>query len=58
MQLQLLKVGNAPMEWRVEAVDADGDGGVHVTTFSGPDAERRAHEYAAWKYPSAVAQAA
>lgn len=36
--------------WRVEKLDADGDGGVAVTIFAGPDARERAVEYAAWKY--------
>lgn len=35
--------------WRVEAINACGDGEVFVTIFSGPDAEARAHEYARWK---------
>lgn len=35
--------------WRVEAIDRDGDGQVHVTIFSGPQAEQRAREYATWK---------
>ncbi len=39
-----------PNSWRVEKLDADGDGGVHVTIFSGPDARKRADEYATWKY--------
>jgi hypothetical protein len=34
-------------EWRVEAITEEGQ--VLVTLFSGPDAERRAREYAAWK---------
>ena len=34
-------------EWRVEAVDDDG--AIHVTLFSGPQAQPRAREYARWK---------
>ena len=37
-------------DWVVWASDPYGDGKVYVTTFSGPDAEARALEYAAWKY--------
>lgn len=40
----------APLSWTVEAVNSDGDGGIDVTMFSGPAAERRAREYARWKY--------
>ena len=34
-----------PGDWRVEVID--GDGGVAVTLFSGPDAKGRAEQYAA-----------
>ena len=37
-------------DWIVWASDPDGDGNVFVSTFSGPDAEFRALEYAAEKY--------
>lgn len=36
-----------PSEWRVERVV--GEGRVEVTIFWGPDAERRARDYAVWK---------
>jgi len=39
-----------PITWSVEAINTDGDGGVDVTIFSGPDAYYRAIEYAKWKY--------
>jgi hypothetical protein len=32
--------------WRVEAIDYDGDGEKHVLTFSGPNAEGDARQYA------------
>jgi hypothetical protein len=38
-----------PCEWRVEAIDLDGDGDCFVALFSGPEAEARAKEYASWK---------
>lgn len=38
-----------PGDWRVEAIDRDGDGEAYVTIFSGPQSEQRAREYAAWK---------
>lgn len=36
-------------DYRVEAIDTEGDGEVYVAIFSGPDAKRRAEEYAGWK---------
>jgi len=32
--------------WRVEAINYDGDGEKYVTTFSGPNAEKDARQYA------------
>jgi len=46
----VVRDGNSAGEWRVECLDADGDGGVAVTIFAGTSAEDRAIEYAAWKY--------
>ena len=43
-----------PEEWRVEAIDTDGDGSCEVSLFSGPGAEARARGYAAWRHPGAV----
>jgi hypothetical protein len=36
--------------WTVVAVNADGDGGIDETTFSGPAAEARARDYAKQQY--------
>lgn len=38
-------------DWRVEAITdpPEGDGEIFVAIFSGPRAEQRAREYAAWK---------
>ena len=36
-------------DWRVEAIDFDDEGAVYVTIFSGPEARKRAREYAALK---------
>lgn len=36
-------------DWRVEAIDFDNEGRIYVTTFSGPEAQGRAEEYAALK---------
>jgi hypothetical protein len=35
--------------WGVEAIDFEGDGDCFVTVFYGPEAEKRAQEYADWK---------
>lgn len=37
-------------EWVVSALDSSGDGGIYLTTFSGPWAKERAIEYAGEKY--------
>ena len=37
-------------EWVVESLDSSGDGGICVTAFSGPFAEKRALEYAQEKH--------
>lgn len=36
-------------EWVVEAIDYGSEGQIYAATFSGPGAEERAREYAAWK---------
>ena len=42
----VFEVGASPEEWQVEAIDDAGDGACYVTTFSGPYARARAHDYA------------
>lgn len=36
-------------EWIVEAIDEVNGGEIYMARFSGPDAQLRATEYAAWK---------
>jgi hypothetical protein len=38
-----------PGDWRVEAINFASEGECYVAIFSGPDAQERAEEYAAWK---------
>jgi hypothetical protein len=38
-----------PGDWRVEAIDHASEGECYVAIFSGPAAQERAEEYAAWK---------
>lgn len=49
MLYEVVKSKHCPGEWRVEAINPEGDGEVYVTLFSGPMAKERAKEYAAWK---------
>lgn len=38
-----------PGDYRVEAIDKDGDGQVYIAIFVGPNAQQKAEEYAEWK---------
>jgi hypothetical protein len=38
-----------PGDYRVEAINTEGDGEVYTAIFVGPDAQARAEEYAEWK---------
>lgn len=38
-----------PGDYRVEAINSEGDGEVFTAIFIGPDAQGRAQEYADWK---------
>ena len=49
MEYEITKSLDALDEWRVEAINHDGDGEIYVTIFSGPNAKERAEEYAEWK---------
>jgi hypothetical protein len=49
MRYEVMRSRGIVDEWRVEAIDYEQDGQVFVTIFSGPDAERRAKEYAEWR---------
>lgn len=53
VEISLVLEDTVPLTWAVESINSDGDGGVDVTKFSGPDAEKRAREYANWKYDAA-----
>lgn len=46
MFYEIVEPMEANGEWRVEAIGYDGDGKKHVTTFSGPNAEADARQYA------------
>lgn len=46
MQYEVVQSKNSPGEWRVEAINYDGDGEIYGAIFYGPHAEDRAREYA------------
>jgi hypothetical protein len=49
MNYEVVKDRVYPHDWRVEAIDENGDGEVYVAIFTGPTAQARAQEYAQWK---------
>lgn len=49
MQHEVIQDREIQGVWRVEAINAEGDGEAYVTIFSGPDAQERAYEYAEFK---------
>lgn len=49
-EVSLVKHDTRPASWTLVAVNADGDGGIDETTFSGPAAEARARDYARQQY--------
>jgi hypothetical protein len=49
LEYEVIEDRKYPGDWRVEAINRDGDGEVFVAIFSGPNADARAAEYAAWK---------
>lgn len=46
---------SVPVSWTLEFIDEDG--GIEMTSFTGPDSEKRARDYAAWKYGAVSVQA-
>lgn len=49
-EITLVCATTTPMSWIVEAVNCDGDGGIAVALFSGPEAESCARQWCAFKY--------
>lgn len=47
---EIVRHDTTPKSWAVEAVAMSDDGAIELTIFSGPDAKRRAVEYAVAKY--------
>lgn len=56
MEHEAFQSRDVPGEWRVEAIDFGSEGECYVAIFSGPDAEDRAREYAAWKNSESMAE--
>lgn len=48
VQYHVAQSVNCQDEWTVEAINFAGDGEVYKATFSGPNAQQRAEEYAEW----------
>lgn len=48
MEYEVIPDRNCPTDWRVEAIDFEGDGDCYVAIFCGKNAEIRAKEYAGW----------
>ncbi len=46
MFYEIVEPTEANGEWQVEAINYDGEGETYATTFSGPNAEREARQYA------------
>jgi len=46
IEIEVVPRTGAMSEWSVEAIDYGSEGNVYVTLFAGPEAERRAREYA------------
>jgi hypothetical protein len=49
MKYEVVRDRTTPDAWRSEAIDDSSEGECYVAIFSGPDAEQKAREYAAWK---------
>ncbi len=58
MDYEVFEDRQSPGDWRVEAINIDGDGECYVAIFSGPQAKERAEEYAEWKRTRACASPA
>lgn len=50
LQVSVEERRDQPGVWTVEAIDLDGDGVIYQSFFSGPEAKKRAQEYARFKY--------
>jgi hypothetical protein len=47
MKYEIVESSAEPGHWYVESINEDGS--VYVVVFSGPEAQKRAAEYAEWK---------
>ena len=52
LQVSVVERNDEPGVWTVEAIDINGDGDIYLAFFAGPEAEKRAYEYARFKYGS------
>jgi hypothetical protein len=49
MKYRVYPAMSRPGDWVAGAVNLPGEGEIFLAIFSGPDAQKRAEEYAAWK---------
>jgi hypothetical protein len=55
LEIYIAERRDTPGAWTVEATDPK-EGSIEQAIFIGPDAEKRAREYAAWRYNPAPAE--
>lgn len=46
IEIEVVPRSGIPPEWSVEVIDYGNEGSVHVALFAGPEAKRKAGEYA------------
>jgi hypothetical protein len=56
LRFEIIEDKLRPGDYRVEAIDTEGDGEVYTAIFIGPDAKQRAAEYAGWKNSSSMVE--
>lgn len=56
LEVEIGERRDTPGAWTVEAIETGGDGAVFQAIFIGPEAEQRAREYAAFKFPEGDTQ--
>jgi len=50
LEIAVAERDDAPGNWTVEAVDTGSEGEIYQAIFIGPDAERKARDYAVFAY--------
>ena len=50
LEVSVVELNDGTGGWMVEAIDMPNDGNIYQAIFAGPEAEKRAREYARFKY--------